>query len=496
MYSEKVMEHFKHPRNMGEMPDADGIGKVGNPICGDVMWVFIKVEKENGKEKISDIKFQTFGCLPSEEKIVISNDGWRDISLLKVDEKVINDLGYEVCISKTFEIDYNGPMFKIVPFVSPFNSLHVTPEHPILCVKRKWFKTKSQEPHSRWPRITEANFLSKEPKFVKAKNIEVGDYLVFSFDRRIKDVEFFTKELMRLIGYYLSEGYIVAKNGVVAFAFHKNENKPINEVGNLIYNITGKKCSQRTRGNVTEIYACSRKLVRLLTSFAGKFASKKKLSGEIMLLPPEKQMEIVNTFYIGDGDKTVRRDGNSPTYRLATASEELAIQLQKILARNAIFSSIIKRHRLKKHFINGREIKGNDLYIISFKKERKHKFVHMRKNTFLIPIKKIEIDRYKGPVYNLHVDKEPNSYLVRGFGVHNCVAAIATSSIITELAKGKTLEEALKITRDDVADALRGLPPIKIHCSNLAAEALHAAIRDYYKKTGRLPENRYKGNLN
>jgi len=215
-----------------------------------------------------------------------------------------------------------------------------------------------------------------------------------------------------------------------------------------------------------------------------------------MLLPPEKQMEIVNTFYIGDGDKTVRRDGNSPTYRLATASEELAIQLQKILARNAIFSSIIKRHRLKKHFINGREIKGNDLYIISFKKERKHKFVHMRKNTFLIPIKKIEIDRYKGPVYNLHVDKEPNSYLVRGFGVHNCVAAIATSSIITELAKGKTLEEALKITRDDVADALRGLPPIKIHCSNLAAEALHAAIRDYYKKTGRLPENRYKGNLN
>jgi nitrogen fixation NifU-like protein len=54
--------------------------------------------------------------------------------------------------------------------------------------------------------------------------------------------------------------------------------------------------------------------------------------------------------------------------------------------------------------------------------------------------------------------------------------------MMTELAKGKTLEEALKITRANVADALGGLPPIKMHCSNLAADALHAAIEDYYKK--------------
>jgi len=58
-YTEKVMEHFKNPKNMGEMPDADGVGEVGNPSCGDVMKVFIKV---NG-DRISDIKFQTFGCV-------------------------------------------------------------------------------------------------------------------------------------------------------------------------------------------------------------------------------------------------------------------------------------------------------------------------------------------------------------------------------------------------------------------------------------------------
>ena len=71
------------------------------------------------------------------------------------------------------------------------------------------------------------------------------------------------------------------------------------------------------------------------------------------------------------------------------------------------------------------------------------------------------------------------------FQTLGCAAAIATSSMITELAKGKTLEQAMKITRNDVADALKGLPPIKMHCSNLAADALHAAIKDYKKKAGR-----------
>lgn len=65
------------------------------------------------------------------------------------------------------------------------------------------------------------------------------------------------------------------------------------------------------------------------------------------------------------------------------------------------------------------------------------------------------------------------------FETLGCASAIATSSMITDLAKGKTIVEAQKITRNDVADALEGLPPIKMHCSNLADEALCEAIKDY-----------------
>jgi len=62
-YSDKVLDHFKNPRNVGEIEDADGVGRVGNPVCGDLMWIYLKIAKnEKDEEVIEDIKFKTFGC--------------------------------------------------------------------------------------------------------------------------------------------------------------------------------------------------------------------------------------------------------------------------------------------------------------------------------------------------------------------------------------------------------------------------------------------------
>jgi len=87
-----------------------------------------------------------------------------------------------------------------------------------------------------------------------------------------------------------------------------------------------------------------------------------------------------------------------------------------------------------------------------------------------------------GDIMTIYIMVKDNRIKDIKFKTFGCAAAIATSSMITELAKGKTLDEASKITRDNVAKNLDGLPPIKMHCSNLAADALREAIKDYRSK--------------
>jgi len=87
-----------------------------------------------------------------------------------------------------------------------------------------------------------------------------------------------------------------------------------------------------------------------------------------------------------------------------------------------------------------------------------------------------------GDLMTIYIKVENNVITDIKFKTFGCGAAIATSSMITEMAMGKTIEDALKITRNDVAEELEGLPPVKMHCSNLAADALKAAIDDYKKK--------------
>ena len=87
-----------------------------------------------------------------------------------------------------------------------------------------------------------------------------------------------------------------------------------------------------------------------------------------------------------------------------------------------------------------------------------------------------------GDVMWLYIKVKDNIITDIKFKTFGCGAAIATSSMVTELARGKTLEEAKKISRQDVADSLDGLPPTKMHCSNLASDALREAIKDYEAK--------------
>ncbi len=89
-----------------------------------------------------------------------------------------------------------------------------------------------------------------------------------------------------------------------------------------------------------------------------------------------------------------------------------------------------------------------------------------------------------GDIMKIYMKIENEVIVDVKFKTFGCGAAVATSSIATELVKGKTIQEALAITNNAVVEALEGLPPVKIHCSVLAEEAIKSAISDYYKRQG------------
>jgi len=481
MYSKKVMEHFVKPKFFGKIENPDIIGTAGNPRCGDLLTLYLKIDKKTGK--IKDIKFETLGCLPPKEEVLVNDGEWKEISSIREKTAVLNSKAKKAQVVDIYVRKYKGPILTFIPFISRFNQFSVTPEHPILCIKRSWLKsTRRSSNKCNWLRIKEKELLSKRPKYILAEDLKENDYLVFVPNKKVRDNHLFTKELMRLIGYYLAEGYITARGTVLNFSLNKNEKENISELKFLIKEVLQKEPRYRIRRSVIEFRISSKKWSDFFESLAGRGALSKKLSDEILLLPFEKQWEMIKTYIKGDGNIYRRRPNDSSTYRADTASRDLVIQIQEILARGGIFSSIKRRKDDEsRNYIEGRKVSSNPSYNISFKLERKHKFFHNNGNYFLVPIRKIENKNYKGNVYNFQVAGKPNSYLVKGFAVHNCAAAIAASDMICQLVKGKTLEQALNISFQDVSNELGVLPPLKIHCAQLVTEALRDAINNYSK---------------
>jgi len=90
-----------------------------------------------------------------------------------------------------------------------------------------------------------------------------------------------------------------------------------------------------------------------------------------------------------------------------------------------------------------------------------------------------------GDIMRMYIKVEKDVIVDAKFKTMGCGAAIATSSMVTEMVKGRTIEEVLKISNKAVAEALGGLPPVKMHCSMLAEQALKSALKDYYQRQGK-----------
>ena len=491
-YSEKVMDHFRNPRNVGVMENPSGVGKVGNPVC-----VF-------------------------PDTLIHKNSGIIGIKDLKIGESVLSGDGYYHQISKVFERDYSGWLYHIR--VHNLGEFAVTPEHHIFAQQTSSFDHKFRASKKLVPDWYCAEELKKGdlilyPVCKESKNIKSIDFNVEipKWDFKSKSLPeqiLVNGEFLRLAGYFLAEGSTRTEKckGTLQFTFGYTEREYAEEVTRAIKNIFGVDCAIPVIKNNSLTVTCySARLARFFKETFGSFAENKKIPHWMMLLPPEKQTYLISGFWRGDGYV------NNWTAKFVTISQELAYQTKILLLRQGIIFSFLKNPAKGIHkksysiYIKNEEALKKIASIVGKEIVRPPKKKNPKKSWFAdgyyqTPISKIEKTWYEGKVYNLEVP-EIHSYLSEAACLHNCGdvmelfikvendiitdakfrtfgcgAAISTSSMVTGLVKGKTLEEALKISNKAVAEALGGLPPIKMHCSVLAEEALKAAIDDYRKK--------------
>lgn len=498
-YSEKVMDHFMHPRNVGDMPDADGTGHVGNPVC----------------------------VVP--KTILYTNPSIKTIDCIEKNTRVLGHDGFFHNVEKIYERFYRGPVFDID--VHSLGNLVATPEHHILAINTGRLSHK----HRDYKKCLKDWYSSLE--------LKKGDTLLFPILKETHDKKFMdfdigkpkydfksknlpgnipvNNDFLRLVGYYLSEGSVVTKpcKGKLIFTFGSHETGYIDDVEKIVNNIFGLKVNaKREIHNSTNVMFYSARLARFFEKHFAKGAQNKHLPHWVLFLPMEKQQALLCGLWRGDGYINEKKG------KFVTISKILAHQVKILLMRQKIIFSFLTIPQQGIHkenyciYVVSREAKLKIAKIIGKNIEVSPRICKTQKawyddDYFYTTIGKIEETFYKGLVYNLEVEGS-HSYVTEAATLHNCGdimelyikvdekdvildakfktfgcgAAIATSSMVTELVKGKTLKEALEVSNHAVAEALGGLPKIKMHCSVLAEQALRSAIVDYLKKANRLSE--------
>lgn len=495
-YSDKVMENFLHPKNVGEIPDANGIGNVGNPIC----------------------------VIP--QTLIFTNSDIKEIKSILPDTRVLSHDGNYHRVERILRRSYKGKIYSIT--VNNMGASLVTPEHHILTLKlskyNKFHLYKKFIPD--WYSAEELNKgdwilypIPKETTDIKKINFDI-EKPKWDFKSKILPGEInITNEFLRLVGYYLAEGYtrIDPCKGTLGFVFGAKEKDYIEDTISLMKKVFGITPSKlESLHNAIDILFYSARLARFFTKNFGKGALDKHLPHWIMQLPIKKQESLLCGLCRGDGYIDIKRQ----RAKYVTISKQLAYQVRLLLLRQKIISnfSVGKAYGIHKEsylfYIQDDESLKKIIRIMGLNIKIKDRKLDIHKSWFderfyYTTIREIKPFDYNDLVYNLEVEGT-HSYVSNALTLHNCgdvmrmyikvenniivdakfktfgcAAAISTSSMITEMVKGKTIEEALEISNKTVSEALGGLPPIKLHCSVLAEQALRAALADYYKKIGK-----------
>ena len=363
------------------------------------------------------------GCLPRGEK-VLNGDSLVAIEEIVPDEIVLNGAGEETLVQSVRVRDYEGELVEITP-LSPANSFRLTPDHPVLAVKREWVRTKRKTRY-RLPETSTEKLRHAQPVFIPAGQLDVGDFLVYPVNKEVEDSPALNKDALIVLGYYLADGsaFIHKKLNVpvVEFSFGADEDEYVKELSDSIERLTGKKPSiihQPSRNAIT-VMTYSKEIYELCVREISGHSHNRRFSPRVMKLPANKQRILLEAYLKGDG--SIYRKGRT-LVRCSTTSETLAFQLQEILARLGVFASIMVRQG-GEDMLSGKRILRKRQYIIAFSPKKRWSEVRLVGDYFLVPIRRLRRTYYSGRVYNFEVLGRHNSYLVRGFAVHNCTAPI------------------------------------------------------------------------
>jgi len=500
IYTEKVIEHFKNPRNQGKLKDYDAVGEKGNPIC-----------------------------VPPATKI-FCNSETEVIKNLEIGDRVLSHDGKYHKVKKIYKRKYSG---NLVTIKTGLGEVSATEDHHILAIKipegQKFYRTENKKKlvnNKSWYHISDLKrrdlLLYPILKEIKDKKSIELSFKKSKWDFRSKEIPKkinLDEDFLRLCGYYLSEGSARTKTSqtYVTLTFGMKDKEHVKDAAKIVKKIFGidAKINYKPERKTINVVIYSVEVTKIFKILFGKGAENKRIPHFMMILPPMKQKGLISGLWKGDGYLNPKK----PRAGYATISYELSQQIKTLLLRQGIIPSIYKekekvlkgvKHRKSYRIHIGDRFSLKKLAKILGKtlttKKDSMAISWMDENYLYTPISKVESKYYNGYVHNLDVE-ESKTYVTEPAILHNCgdvmhiyikvkndrivdigwetmgcAAAIATTSILSEMAKGKTLDEAMKLTRENVADELDGLPPVKMHCSNLAADALHEAIKNYREK--------------
>jgi Fe-S cluster assembly protein SufB len=365
------------------------------------------------------------GCHPAGEQ-VLTAEGWRNIEGIKAGDKVYDHNGKLQKVRAAMVRRFKGEMITVRP-VSRYNSFQLTPEHPVYAIKRKDV-LKPRKPRNNWlPEVDTQKLLKATPQFIKADELEKGDFILIPKLQRQDSTAFNDAEL-ELLGYYLAEGSScynkLNKQHVNSFAFGIHEKDLINRTKNLVENLSGKRAyvveNEERRGTNVQFY--SAEMSDWFTKHCGKYAAEKALSPELMNISPKQAKIFLDAYLAGDGNISERE--NSRMIRFCTASETLARQVQMLLNKLDIQAWIQVREGGEAVFSKQqpeRIINRQPLYQIGYTEDKKWDMVRETETHFIVPVREVTRENFDDLVFNIDV-AETHSYLVKGFAVHNCTA--------------------------------------------------------------------------